>query len=79
MEVNPNRPASTETDLRADKTRGAERFSTSNGEARKNEETRSDANTRLSREADAVELSDEARELERREHEAEGREPERHE
>ena len=74
MEVHPNRPTGSHTDLRAEKTREShERFAASNGHAHQNEETRSDANTRLSREPDSVELSDEARRLERREHEGKPR------
>ena len=72
MEINPNRPQSIDTDVRAERTRGAhERFASSNGDARKTEEKHSDANTRLSREPDAVELSDEAQRLAHHEHEAE--------
>ena len=67
MEVGPIRPTGIDTDVRAERTRGAhERFAANQGEGKKPENQKSDANTRLSREVDEVELSDEGQRLARR-------------
>lgn len=67
MDVGPNRPPAVETDLRAERSRQVnERFGASPGDSSRAEDAASDANTRLSREVDEVELSEEGRELARR-------------
>lgn len=67
MDVNPTRPAEGAGEARAEK-RSAERerFEARAPEAKPAQEEESDANTRLSRGPDEIELSDRGRELARR-------------
>ncbi len=68
MEVNQSRPVERVNDERSHKL-GLDRqqFAATKSENKLEEETRSDANTRLSREVDRAEISEEARELAKRE------------
>ena len=67
MEVNQTRPVERVNDERSHKL-GVDRqqFAASKSENKLQEKTRSDANTRLSREVDRAEISEEARELAKR-------------
>ena len=66
MEVQPTRPSSASQDvLGHKKTEHTEGFAASNDGAREGK-SESDVNTRLSREPDSVELSDEGQSLARR-------------
>ena len=68
MEVNQTRPVERVNDARSHKVElDRQQYSASKKEQHQTENTRSDANTRLSREVDQAEISEEARELARRE------------
>jgi len=68
MEVNQTRPVEKVNDARSHKIElDRQQYSASKQEQKAAENTRSDANTRLSREVDRAEISEEARQLARRE------------
>ena len=68
MEVNQTRPVEKVNDARSHKMElDRQQYSASKQEQSTAETTRSDANTRLSREVDRAEISEEARELAQRE------------
>ena len=76
MEINQATPASRTNDARSQKTHvDRQQFAATKTEQRTQETTRSDANTRLSREVDRAEISEEAQRLAKRE-EAESAEKE---
>ncbi len=67
MEINQNRPVEKVNDARSHKVElDRQQYSSSRNEQQKVEQTRSDANTRLSREVDRAEISEEAHEMARR-------------
>ncbi|MFT5284160.1 MAG: hypothetical protein ACI8TQ_000316 [Planctomycetota bacterium] len=68
MEVNQTRPVERTNDARSHKTHvDRQQFSATKTEQQTQETTRSDANTRLSREVDRAEISEEAQRLAKRE------------
>ena len=67
MEVNQTRPVEKVNDARSHKVElDRQQYSSSKQEQKATENTRSDANTRLSREVDRAEISEQARQLAKR-------------